>query len=771
MMLLHTLPAHAQRLPTGECAQPGEPLMRMPELISKDGILNGTIVLGDELRRLSDQKGDCALVYLRFFEGVDAVAPPMLPGSQPETPPDVPPKYIDPVPGPTLRARVGDLIELTFLNQVNPGHFPGSFDMGDVGACDNSSTGYPSSVGDTFPNCFHGSSTANIHFHGTHTNPNSTGDNVFLNVRPSPRSGGEPTVTAETVKDSFRAFFDDCEMQLEANVLLEWPFTWFELPQHWTDEQKALLLAFDADKPPAQQLWPVNQAQLDAGLWPQYYVGAFPYCFRLPESTAATWPPQPPGGETGPFLQMGQAPGLHWYHAHKHGSTALNVSNGMTGAFVIEGPYDDALNNFYGTDEMREWTRTQPVLVINQLGTTPNLARTGGGGPTKLSVNGQNQPTLTMRPGEVQLWRIVNTSSRTFAYFAAPPAGFEWRQLAQDGVQFYPANYDGSQNISQEIAPGNRVDLLVKAPMVEQPETFAVQIIPNVAASSVFSAQISSQPAPVPLPPPPSTLFSVEVTGSPPENPNLMRFIPNAPIQPAFLTDITDQEVKYNPVRLVTFNSKAPGVPVQHTLNGKQFSGDVGVSVYLSAAEEWKVENTTNPVDIGEPIDHPFHIHINPFQIVEVFDPNELLVDGSGVPLTDPASGQPAVGPDGKPLPKYVFSTPLFPDLQCQLNVNVEDTWEDCHNQPPSHGIWWDTFPIPSGRGSEQILVKNAPPPPPLKNASGDNVVIPGYFRMRSRFVDYPGYYVIHCHILAHEDRGMMTVVEVRLSAAPMEHH
>jgi FtsP/CotA-like multicopper oxidase with cupredoxin domain len=39
--------------------------------------------------------------------------------------------------------------------------------------------------------------------------------------------------------------------------------------------------------------------------------------------------------------------------------------------------------------------------------------------------------------------------------------------------------------------------------------------------------------------------------------------------------------------------------------------------------------------------------------------------------------------------------------------------------------------------------------------------VIPGYFKMRSRFVDYHGVYVMHCHILIHEDRGMMFTVEV----------
>ena len=41
------------------------------------------------------------------------------------------------------------------------------------------------------------------------------------------------------------------------------------------------------------------------------------------------------------------------------------------------------------------------------------------------------------------------------------------------------------------------------------------------------------------------------------------------------------------------------------------------------------------------------------------------------------------------------------------------------------------------------------------------SVEIPGYFKMRSRFVDYPGVFVQHCHILAHEDVGMMQLVEV----------
>ncbi|HKO55804.1 MAG TPA: hypothetical protein VJ276_07980 [Thermoanaerobaculia bacterium] len=65
------------------------------------------------------------------------------------------------------------MIELTFLNNIDPAVFDQSrdggagIDRGDQEQCDATSAGYPGK--DTYPNCFHGSTTANIHFHGTHT--------------------------------------------------------------------------------------------------------------------------------------------------------------------------------------------------------------------------------------------------------------------------------------------------------------------------------------------------------------------------------------------------------------------------------------------------------------------------------------------------------------------------------------------------------------------------------------------------------------------------
>jgi FtsP/CotA-like multicopper oxidase with cupredoxin domain len=174
-----------------------------------------------------------------------------------------------------------------------------------------------------------------------------------------------------------------------------------------------------------------------------------------------------------------------------------------------------------------------------------------------------------------------------------------------------------------------------------------------------------------------------------------------------------------------------------HTIDGHKFDGNVGKVVLLNTAEEWKIENrtvngavqqgavtTTDPPGV---VDHPFHIHINPFQITEFFDPNEVL--------------------PGTSTYKYVFQAPAGTG-QCLLDINRPETWKPCDPQPKTNLIWWDVFAIPSARA---VFINN----------NSQAVVVPGYFKMRSRFVDFTGQYVIHCHILAHEDRGMMTVVEV----------
>jgi FtsP/CotA-like multicopper oxidase with cupredoxin domain len=100
---------------------------------------------------------------------------------------------------------------------------------------------------------------------------------------------------------------------------------------------------------------------------------------------------------------------------------------------------------------------------------------------------------------------------------------------------------------------------------------------------------------------------------------------------------------------------------------------------------------------------------------------------------------------------------------QCYLDpFGNPDNWKPCEPRLPNKdNIWWDVFPIPSGR---QVTVSN------LNSGQTVTLNVPGYFKMRSRFVDYPGQYVLHCHILAHEDRGMMNIVEVVPIKTPYSH-
>jgi FtsP/CotA-like multicopper oxidase with cupredoxin domain len=660
---------------------------------------------------------------------------------------------VAPYPGPLLRASVGDLVELTFMNLIEPLRFPNSpaDPTKEKPRCEEFATVsggktqivYPTI--DKYPDCFNESIFTNVHFHGTHTNPQSTGDNVFLQFAPMPRAANTSRTLMPDPNQgtAFADLFQRCEAQLASSTRpVLWPRLWNDAPPAMPGGPPTI------GAPDSFKKWTTDtltnagatmwyQQNLNAianGAWPQNYIGAYPYCYRLPEcdttncmpngTTAAaesahahgagaaemdeTQAPQRP-------LQMAQAPGTHWYHAHKHGSTTINVSNGMTGVFIIEGAYDKEIRDGYPGGIATK------VMVINQLGGTPNLARGAGGADPYFSVNGQLQPTVTMQPGEVQWWRIADTSSRAGVFFL-PPTDLSWKQLAQDGVQFSDTNYTAASNLNRPflLASGNRADLLVKAPTAAG--TYPVFVYNTVDPSDRAASRNPTQ----------LTLLNVVVVLGPDKK---MNFLDHLNSFPPFLVDIPADKVQAT--RTIVFASSseagATAVPAEHTIDGKLFDGEVGAAIVLNQTEEWKVVNETYPNDKGKGnrISHPFHIHINPFQVVEVFDPN-ATVAGSNTPVYI-TSGTPGTG-------------------QCLIDTTKPETWKPCANVPPPPNIWWDVFSIPSG-------------------AIMNGQKIPGYFKMRSRFVDYAGYYVLHCHILAHEDRGMMTVVYVTPLQPPFSHH
>jgi FtsP/CotA-like multicopper oxidase with cupredoxin domain len=603
-------------------------------------------------------------------------------------------------PGPTMRARLGDLVEISFLNKIDDSKFPYTFvtdsppGRSDFG-CDQSGTRDPK-IGiilpypgnDKFPNCFHGSSTANLHFHGTHASPNGLADNVLVEVLPQ----------LNPDSSTFDQMFNSGKI----------PQKWTDLPPAYQTQQMNLIQAYDTAAaaaaaknglPPPESLYNANKKMIDAGLWPQYLMGAFPNFFQIPDYDKCK--------SANPPCKAGQAPGTHWYHAHKHGSTSLHIRNGLAGALIIEstqdGGYDQVIRKYYGWGDT--YGDHEKIIVFQEYDTTSNLERSprASGGPVnqgkgskQVLVNGKLTPTITMQPGEVQLWRLINATEGNSSGIIKNPlfqtAGFTFKQTAMDGVQFSPTNYTNQPFLNPfapngmvpgglALASGNRADLLVQAPK----------------ATGVYTFKSGG-----------ANIFFVNVVGSAANLPSTGPFPTTWATLPAFLNDLArpgpDAVINQNsPVKFQWEDGRAGagllpknelGFPPRFMLNGKQFHETgplVDQCMPLDGLQDWVLENWTS-------LAHPFHIHINPFQIIRIATP----------------------------------------------------TGRDTYNvySPPSNFVWQDVIAIPPAKFTT--------------NNSGQILnVTPGRVTIRHTFVDFTGTFVLHCHILAHEDRGMMQLVRI----------
>jgi FtsP/CotA-like multicopper oxidase with cupredoxin domain len=631
---------------------------------SKNGKLRAVIELNSEVERSVPNVAN--KVRLRYFQGWDldnpAVKAPDLSKSDAVT------------PGPTLRAKLGDQIQIAFFNRVDDRLFPYTFDTASGHAsygCDLTSNPGLYPAADQFPNCFHGSSTANLHFHGTHTSPNGLADNVLVQVMPVRNLNEKQWISI------FERIF-------RGPV----PTSWRKMPVDYQEKQKEYVTRID------KSLWNFDQRQIASGQWPQYIAGAFPHYFEIPDYKSGQY-------------RMGQAPGTHWYHAHKHGSTSLHVLSGMAGAFIIEGEYDQFLRSFYGLGDAYP-AAFEKILVIQNIDPNQNLERQTANSPRTGSgqqlVNGMKTPTIQMRPNEVQLWRFVNATVGSAATGWIFPdifqtQGFQFRQTAMDGVQFSQANYKTQPFLSGAVPnarvakyPGlllsaaNRADLLVQAPPGPTNE-------------------------PVPFTSNGVTLFFVNVTDDAPSDPSVGKGFPSDtqwPAMPQFLTDLGDppgyphyvtfgwdaepQRNQTGGGRLTSTSAGLLNVPPRFTIDNKQFEEFgpiIDQCMPINGLQDWVLENHTT-------ISHPFHIHINPFQVMEI-----------DTPTTDSAGGA-----------TYSIYKPV------------------------SDPVWQDVIALPPG-------------------LSVNGQVVPGRVRIRHQFVDFTGTFVLHCHILAHEDRGMMQLVRV----------
>lgn len=136
-----------------------------------------------------------------------------------------------------------------------------------------------------------------------------------------------------------------------------------------------------------------------------------------------------------------QGPGLFWYHPHAHGSVNDQIMGGMSGALVID-----------GSEQLLPLLADMPErFFLIKHAKAPD-------GTELVSINGQTNPLVEMRAGEMQLWRIANIGASNFY------------RLGISGMPLYVVATDGHM-LSQPrkstelfLGPGERVDAIAIGP-------------------------------------------------------------------------------------------------------------------------------------------------------------------------------------------------------------------------------------------------------------------------------------------------------------------
>jgi len=388
------------------------------------------------------------------------------------------------------------------------------------------------------------------------------------------------------------------------------------------------------------------------------------------------------------------APGTHWYHSHIHGATAIQVVNGLAGAIIVEEPDDqiipvddekilimqEIIGTQAGTSDTQIYANIQDSTGTRLYGSNPPS------NTIAFTINSMNTPTIEVTTGEIQRWRFINATATPRGYMdlAIQNSGGQFvdgvmHLIAEDGITFYGQSPQAVVSPGHFMAPANRADFLVQ---FSQPGDYQLW-------KKTTNMQSFAPGAPGTGPTTNQVLAFIHVTGNPVVPPNPLPSLPGTDKAPCYLQPITDDEI-VNDQQTFTFN--VAGTFGQFTIDGNDGNGPQAYgqgldssgdpnpppnyTVQLGSAEEWTLVNNSNAA-------HPFHIHVNPFQVLEV---------------TDPSTGR-SFGP-------------------------VE----------PEDARWWDTFSIPPQGGTVKI---------------------------RSRFPNYSGKFVFHCHILIHEDSGMMWDVTV----------
>jgi FtsP/CotA-like multicopper oxidase with cupredoxin domain len=388
----------------------------------------------------------------------------------------------------------------------------------------------------------------------------------------------------------------------------------------------------------------------------------FPYRFRIPTN---------------------EPPGLYWYHPHIHGFTKVQVLGGASGAIIVDG-IERADKAVAGLPTRLFIIRDQDLMNPNALPSKyePQVPRqfydrdgdaantgTGFGKPAKdLSINFVPVPypdyppaVIKMKPGETQLWRVLNASAITYLNLevlfnhAAQPLGL----VAMDGV---PLNTDNG--LPQDfvdwqthlgVPPGARVEFIVKGPPAGVPGLFVTRTVDTGPGGENDTNRALATITPSEDAPEPQSRLSASPVPLPPSNePWLGSVIPVVTRRLYFSEKLLEPN---NPNSATEFYLTVEG---QTPAPFDPKSGVPNIVAKQGTVEDWIIENRSSEL-------HAFHIHQLHF----------MLLDYMGRPVNEPFLR------DTVNVPYYTGKTLVYPSIRIRLDFRDPNTVGDfvyhCH--------------------------------------------------------------------------------------------
>ena len=264
-----------------------------------------------------------------------------------------------------------------------------------------------------------------------------------------------------------------------------------------------------------------------------------------------------------------QGPGLFWYHPHAHGFVNDQILGGLSGALVVDG-IERLFPLLKGLPERLFLIKHVKLEDESEI----------------VSINGQVNPAVEMRAGEMQFWRIAHIGASDFYKFRIE--GMPLYVVATDGHALpQPRRTD-----EFFIGPGERIDAIAVGPPAGE---YKMQTIS-------FQNEAWRPPEPV------LQLALITSSGSAPGAALEGEILRRRVAGPQWIDEIRVARIARR--RTLTYSRTADRKVFM--IDGRVLDEDrIDQTVKLGETEAWTVINTDQQY-------HSFHIHQTPFMVTEV---------------------------------------------------------------------------------------------------------------------------------------------------------